>query len=88
LQWPEKQQAPKKPEQDPPGRVSGDFSKQYLDKISIGMKGKKYPARECTVCVTCKKHGETRYICILCIALLQKGYCFEEHHLIRNCQTL
>jgi len=28
FQWPEKQSTPKKPEQEPPGRVSGDFSKQ------------------------------------------------------------
>jgi hypothetical protein len=66
LQWPEKQPTPKKPEQDPAGRASGDFSKQKLDKISIGGKGKK-----CKVCVACKKHGETRYICILCIVLFQ-----------------
>jgi hypothetical protein len=45
-QWPEKQPTPKKPEQDSAGRVSGDFSKQKLDKISIGGKGKK-----CKVCV-------------------------------------
>jgi hypothetical protein len=38
-----------------PGRVSGDFSKQNLVKISNGEKGKKYLARQCKVCVACKK---------------------------------
>jgi len=40
LQWPEKQSTPKKPEQELPGRVAGDFSKQKQDRISVGGKAR------------------------------------------------
>jgi hypothetical protein len=39
------------PKQDPPSRLSRDFSKHKLDKIVAGGKGKnKYPESQCKVC--------------------------------------
>jgi len=42
----------REPKQDLPGRLSGDFRIYKLEKIIGGGEGKKkYPARQCTVCV-------------------------------------
>jgi hypothetical protein len=38
---PEKQTTPRGPEHDPPGRISGDFRTQKLEKIVAGGKGEK-----------------------------------------------
>ena len=52
LQMPEKQTTPRGPKLDPPGRLSGDFRMHKLEKIVAGGKGgKKYPVRQCKVCV-------------------------------------
>jgi hypothetical protein len=45
LQFPEKLTTPKKPEQDPPGRLSGDFRIHKLEENGGGAGKKKHPAR-------------------------------------------
>jgi len=51
LQLPERQTAPRGPEQDLPGRLTGDFRIHKLEKIVGGGEGKRmYPARQCKVC--------------------------------------
>ena len=56
LQVPEKQSIPRGPKQQPPGRLSGDFRIHKLEITVDGGEGKKkYPARQCEVCVAHKK---------------------------------
>jgi len=91
LQLSEKQTTPRGPKQDPPGRLSGDFGIQKLEKIVVGGGGegkRKYPARHCKVCAARKKRSETGYICKLCIVLLHKGSCFEKYDSVTNYQTI
>jgi len=53
---PEKQTEPRRPKQDPLGRLFGDFRIHKLEKIVGGGEGKwKYPARPCEVCAAHKK---------------------------------
>jgi len=60
LQLPEKQITPRRPKQDLPGRLSGDFRINKLEKT--GGEGKrKYPARPCKVCAAHKRRSETIY---------------------------
>jgi len=50
LQLPEKQTTPRRPKQDPPYRLSGDFRIHKLAKIvGGGERKRKYPARQCKV---------------------------------------
>ena len=50
-------QTPRVPQEDPPGRLSGDMRKQMLEKTAESERGKKkFPARRYHV-------YETRYIC-------------------------
>jgi len=85
LQLPEKQTNPRGPNQDLPGRLSGDFRIHKLEKIVGGVEGKKkYPARRCKVCAAHKKRSETRYICKFCVVPLHKGSCFEKYHSVMN----
>jgi hypothetical protein len=52
----EKKPTPRGPAEDPPGRLSGNFSKHKLGKIVAGGQGKKkYPVRQCRVCSAHKK---------------------------------
>jgi hypothetical protein len=70
-----------RPNQDPPGRLSGDFRIHKLEKIVGGVEGKnKYPARRCKVCAAHKKRNETRYICQFCVVPLHNRSCFEKFH--------
>jgi len=86
LQLPEKQITPRRPNQDPPGRLSGDFRIHKLEKIVGGVEGKKkYPARWCKVCAAHKKQSETRHIYKFCVVPLHKGSCFEKYHSVTNC---
>jgi len=53
LQLPEKETTQRGPKQDPPGRLSGDFRIQKLEKIFGGGEGKKkYPAGQWKGCCT------------------------------------
>jgi len=53
---PEKQATPRRPKQDPPGRLAGDFRIHKLEKIVGSGEGKrKYLARPCKVCAAHKK---------------------------------
>jgi len=85
LQLPEKQTTPRRPKQDPPGRLSGNFRIHKLEKIAGFVEGKRrYPARQCIVCVANKKRSETRYFCKFCVVLLHIGSCFERYHSVTN----
>jgi len=71
---PEKQTAPRGPNQDLPDRLSRDFRIYELQKIVGGGEGKKkYPARQCKVCTAHEKQSESRFICKFCIVPLTKG---------------
>jgi hypothetical protein len=85
---PEKQTAPKWPEKDLPGRLSGDFRIHKLEKIGGGKGKRKYPTRQCKVCAARKKQSETRYICKFRIVLLHKGSCFEKYHSVMKYETI
>jgi hypothetical protein len=75
----------KEPEQDPPGRLSGDFRMHKLEKIVGGWEGKKkYPVRQCKLCAAHKKQSENRNICKFCAVLLHKGSCLEKYHSVTN----
>jgi hypothetical protein len=52
---PKKQTIPIGSKQDPPGKLSGDFGIHKLEKIVGGEVKKKYPARQCKVCVAHNK---------------------------------
>jgi hypothetical protein len=82
---PEKQITPRGPNQDPPGRLSGDNRIHKLEKILGGWEGKrKYPARQCKLCAAHKKRSETRNICKLCVVPLHKRFHFEKYHSVMN----
>jgi len=71
----------RRPKQDPPGRLSGDFRIHKLEKIGGGGEGKKkYSTRQCKVCAAHKERSETRNICKFCVVQLHKGPCFEKYH--------
>jgi len=79
----------REPKQDPPGRLSGDFRIQKLEKTVGGREGKmKYPARQCKVCAAHKRQSETRNICKFCVVPLYKGSCFEKYHSVTNYLTI
>jgi len=76
----------RKPKQDLPGRLSGDFRIHKLEKIvGVGEGKKKYPARQCKVCAVHQEHSGTGNICKFCVVLLYKGSCFQKYHLVTNC---
>jgi hypothetical protein len=82
----EKRPTPSGPSEDPPGRLSGNFSKHKLGKVvGEGQGKKKYPARQCRVCSAHKKQSETRYICEFCVVRLHKGSCFKKYHTLKRC---
>ena len=57
----------RRPKQDPPGRLSGDFRIHKPEKIVGGWEGKrKYAARQCKVCAAHKRRSEMRNICKFC----------------------
>jgi hypothetical protein len=81
----EKRPTQSRPSEDPPGRLSGNFSKHKLGKIVGEVQGKKkYPVRQCRVYSAHKKLRETRYICEFCVAPLHKGSCFEKDHTLKH----
>ena len=85
LQLPQKQTTPRRPKQEPPGRLSGDFRIHKRLKTVCGGEGKrKYPSRQCKVCAAHKKRSETRYICKFCVVPFHKGSCFERYHSVTN----
>jgi hypothetical protein len=80
----EKRPTPRGPAEDPPARLSGNFSKHKLQKIVASGQGrKKYPVTQHTVCSAHQKRSETRYICEYCIVPLHKGSCFEKYHTLK-----
>ena len=81
----EKRATPRGPSENPPGRLSGNFSTHKLGKIAGGGQGKKkYPVRQCRVCSAHKKRSETRYICEFCVVPLHKGSCFEKYDTLKH----
>jgi hypothetical protein len=81
----EKRPIPRGPSEDPPGRLSGNFSRHKLGKIvGGGQRKKKYPVRQCRVCSAHKKQSETRYIREFCVVPLHKGSCFEKYHTLKH----
>ena len=79
LQLKVKQSKPRGPKMDPPGRLSGNFRIQKLEKIVGSGEGKrKYPARQCKVCASHKKRSETKYICKFAL------FCFTKGLVLRN----
>ena len=81
LQLPEKQTKPRRPKQDPPCRLSGDFRIHKLEKIVGGGEGKGSTLQDSVKCVL---RSETRYICKFCVVPLHKGSCFEKYHSVTN----
>jgi hypothetical protein len=81
----EKRATPVGPSEDPPGRLSGNFSKHKLGKIVGGGQGKKkYSVRQCRVCSAHKKQSEIRYVYEFCVVHLHKGSCFEKYHTLKH----
>jgi hypothetical protein len=80
----EKRPTPRRPADDPPGRLLGNFRKHKLGRIVGRGQGKrKYLVRQRRVCSAHKKLSETRYICEYCVAPLHKGSCFEKYHTLK-----
>jgi hypothetical protein len=81
----EKKPTPRGLSEDPPGRLSGNFSKHKLGTIVGGGQGeKKYPVWQCMVCSAHKSRSETRYIREFCVLPLHKGSCFEKYHTLKH----
>jgi hypothetical protein len=50
---------PRRPKQDPPGRLSKDIHKHEPEKsAAVGERKKNYPPRTCKVCAAHKKSSE------------------------------
>ena len=82
------------PKQDPPGRLSSDFT-EYANLKELLVVGREtrsilQDSVKCAVCAAhkvCaayKKQSETRNICKVCVVLLHKGSCFEKYHSVMN----
>jgi len=73
FQLPEKQTAPRGPNQDLPDRLSRDFRIHKLEKIVGSEEGKKkYRTRHCKVCAAHEKQSESRFICNFCVVPSQR----------------
>jgi hypothetical protein len=66
-------------------RLSGVFRIHKLEKAVGGGEGRrKYPARQCKVCVAHKKRSEIKIHFKFCVVPLHKGSCFEKYHSVTS----
>jgi hypothetical protein len=81
----EKQPSPRVPKQDHPGRLSRDFSKHKLEKITAAGQGKKkYSVKQCKICAPNKKHNKIRYICKFHAVPLHRGSCLHMCYSVKH----